>query len=352
MLFGFFKKLFSSSKPKPQPSSTFPESPPSIEIAKTVPSNSSSEASQTDCDYFSLSTSFNELLLGAQLQANQAPNALELDIINSVEKLLSGQIPESAVPRLPDVAMALLKELANDNISPEAIMSYINRDPALASEVLAMSNSALFRVSEGQIVNLDKALMVLGLNNLKTIVSSALMKRLMVIAPIYFRMFGQHLWQHSLDCGHACRALATFYGKGDPNNAYLVGLMHDVGKLAIFGVLTQALGQHLDYKPRGSVFSAIVRDHSQTLSARIASQWGLPDYLLTALAEQQDTRALVGDCSIYGFILNQANMLAEFKAIAEKAVTPEQRIDSLLVQYNIPLHLFREVFPEDFIALS
>lgn len=350
MVFGFIKRLF-SSKAKTQIPPKARNTAPRQELTQPVVAKAITESAPTDTDFFSLATSFNELLLGEPSQNSQPPNEIESFIINSVETMLHGEIPDSAVPRLPDVAMALLKELADTNISPEAIMSYINRDPALASEVLTMSNSALFRVSEEKIVNLDKALVLLGLNNLKTIVSSALMKRLMVIAPIYFRMFGQQLWQHSLDCGHACRALAKFYGKGDPNNAYLVGLMHDVGKLAIFGLLTKALAQHLDYKPRGAVFSAIVRDHSQALSARIADKWNLPDYLLKALAEQQGTGSM-SDCSIYGFILNQANMLAEFKAIAEKSVKSGQSFESLLEQYSIPVHLFREVFPEEYSVLA
>ncbi len=315
---------------------------PEIALASPIP-----EREQTDSDRLSLATSFNDFLLGAQTKDIQAPNEAELFVINGLENMLRGKIPDSAVPRLPEVAMALLKELADPNVTQETIMAYINRDPALASEVLHMSNSALFRVMSGQkIVNLDKALVVLGLNNLKAIVSSALMKRLMLIAPIYFRMFGQHLWQHSLDCAHTCRALAKLYGRADPNNAYLVGLMHDTGKLAIFSLLTQSLAQNLDIQPRGSVFSGIVRDNSQSLSARIAREWSLPDYLLIALDEQIEAKS-IADCSIYGSILNQANMLAEFKAVAEIAVKSNESFDAMLQKHGIPLHLFREVFPKE-----
>lgn len=248
--------------------------------------------------------------------------------------------------------MALLKELTSVNVTQEVIMSYITRDPVLASEVLRMSNSTLFRDSSREkIVNLDSALVMLGLNNLKAIVSSVLMKRLLAIAPIYFKMFGQHLWQHSLECAHACRALAKVYGRADPNNAYLVGLMHDTGKLAIFNLLIQALAQNLDIQPRGSVFSAIVRDNSHVLSARIAREWALPDYLLTALDEQNGLLALE-ELSIYGFILSQANTLAEFKVIAEKAVRAQQPFEVLLQKYSIPLNLFQEVFPKETALLT
>ncbi|MGZ5052038.1 MAG: HDOD domain-containing protein [Methylobacter sp.] len=315
--------------------------PPQVELVAVIP-----EHKPNSGETLSLATSFSDFLLGVHSQDNQPPNQAERFIINGLEGMLRGSIPESAVPRLPDVAMALLKELANPNVSQEAIMAHITRDPALASEVLHMSNSALFRVMSGpKIVNLEKALIVLGLDNLKAIVSSALMKQLMAIAPIYFRMFGQHLWQHSLDCAHSCRTLAKLYGRADPHNAYLVGLMHDTGKLAIFNLLTQSLAQNLDIQPRGSVFSHIVRDHSQELSAKIAREWLLPEYLLTALDEQIAAKP-ASVSSIYGSILNQANILAEFKAVAEKAVRTNENFEGLLEKYSISLPLFKEVFPQ------
>lgn len=351
MIFDFIKRLFSYSKriSKAVPAVIADQAYsklPEPEFIKSIP-----ERSQDNFDRLALATSFNDLLLETQTNNIQPPNESERFVINGLEQMLRGKIPDSAVPRLPEVAMALLKELTNLDATQETIMSYIDRDPALASEVLRMSNSVLFRVSSREeIVNLDRALVLLGLSNLKNIVSSALMKRLMLIAPIYFRMFGQHLWQHSLDCAHACRMLAKFHGQADPNNAYLVGLMHDTGKLAIFSLLTQALGQNLDIQPRGSVFSYIVRDNSQSLSARIAHDWLLPAYLLTALDEQIELKS-TADCSIYGFILNQANMLAEFKIIAEMAVKSNERFDTLLEKHSIPLSLFKEVFPTETEAL-
>jgi hypothetical protein len=58
------------------------------------------------------------------------------------------------------------------------------------------------------------------------------------------------------------------------------------------------------------------------------------------------------DCSIYSFILNHANILAEFKTVAEKAVKNGQSFESLLAQYSIPVHLFKEVFPDEYRALA
>lgn len=72
--------------------------------------------------------------------------------------------------------------------------------------------------------------------------------------------------------------------------------------------------------------------------------------LITALDEQIDANA-ISDCSIYGFILGQANMLAEFKSIAEVAIKSNERFDALLEKHSIPLNLFREAFPDETVAL-
>jgi HD-like signal output (HDOD) protein len=358
MVLGFFKKMFSAD----DKTASKPSQP--VQAQKPVQSNRAVNPTPTPTaaaesrraemasatDYSQLSSSFNDFLLDSADQEQLQPNEIEQFIIQTLEEMLQGDIPDAVVPRLPDAAMALLKELSDPNISAQTIMAQINRDPVLASEVLTMSNSALFRGAQAEkIVNLEKAVVLLGLNNLKMIVSSALMQRLMVIAPVYFRMFGQHLWQHSLDCAHACKALSNMYGQSDPNNAYLVGLMHDIGKLAIFGLLIKALSRHLDYKPRGSVFSGIVRNHSQALSVRIARKWNLPDYLIEALAEQQSGHNL-SEFSIYGLILNQANILAEFKTIADKNAQSPEQFDELATRYSIPLHLYRQAFPEQPIA--
>jgi HD-like signal output (HDOD) protein len=347
MIFGLIKRLLFNSKQitifAPVAHHELPQS--KSHQPNTI--NLTSEHKQSNFDQLSLATNFNDILFDAHENYNQHPNESERFVINKLENMLRGKIPDSAVPRLPEVAMALLKELANTNITQETILSYINRDPALASEVLRISNSALFRVGDSEeIANMERAITLLGLDNLKNIVSSALIKRLMLIAPIYFRMFGQHLWQHSLDCAQACKALAKFHGHADPNNAYLVGLMHDIGKLAIFSLLTQALGEHLDIEPRGSVFSYIVRDNSQSLSVRIARDWVLPDYIITALDEQIDTNSTT-NTSTYGLILSQANMLAEFKSIAELAIKSNERFDALLEKHSIPLDLFKEAFPNE-----
>ena len=297
-------------------------------------------------DQRALASAFNELLL----EANQTDDALDLNdaeryILRRLDGLLTGEIPESIVPKLPEVAASLFRELSDPNVSLDRILTHLNRDPAMVSEVLRLANSPVFRVSSEPLENLDRAVVLLGLQNLKALVSSVLMKPVMEIRPIYFRMFGQHLWQHSLDCAQACQALDRLQRRGEPFNSYLVGLMHDVGKLAIFRQLIDSFREVAPgIQPRGVFFSRVVRDKSARLTLHIVEQWSFPSYLRRALEEQQDGWP-TENRSAYGFILQQANMLAEFRHIADSEAQGEARFAELAEQYRIPVDLYQQVFP-------
>jgi HD-like signal output (HDOD) protein len=297
-------------------------------------------------DRHALANSFSELLLESQRGSEAfVLNDSERYILDRVDELLNGDIPDAIIPKLPDVATSLFRELSDPDVSQDRILSYLNRDPALVSEVLRLANSPLFRVSPDPLENLDRAVVLLGLQNLKSLVSSVLMKPILEIRPIYFRMFGQHLWQHSLDCAQACQVIDRHHHRGDPFNSYLVGLMHDVGKLAIFRLLIDSFREVApNIQPRGEFFSQIVRDKSARLTLHIVEQWSFPPYLRQALAEQQEAWP-AEDRSIYGFFLQQANMLAEFRHIVECQAKTGDDFDELAVRYRIPIDLYRQVFP-------
>ena len=297
-------------------------------------------------DQKALAAGFCDLLLDADPEDSPTPNAAERFIVSELERLLGEDVPDETIPRLPEVAATLMRELADPDISQQRILLHVNRDPAIAAEVLRMANSPLYRVGGDPIENLDAALRLLGLNRLKGLVSSVLMKPMLDIRPIYFRLFGQNLWQHSLDCAEACQTLAMRMGHGNPFNAYLVGLIHDIGKLVIFRLLVESFRRvDPNVQPRGVVFSGIVRDKSARLSYHIVSQWSLADYLTTALDEQ--TPGHLGSIrSEYGEILHQANMLAEFKLLAERRVRRPEDFRELLEQFQVSEVFFQAIFPK------
>ncbi len=302
--------------------------------------------SQTDKQQ--LASGFVNHLLDNEKNEEQQANESEQFILAGVAQMIAEGVPESSIPRLPEVAALLLKDLDNPDINQNKILDQLKKDPALAADVLKLANSPLFRLSENKVDNLDRALLVLGLDNLKSIISSVLMKPMLDIKPIYFRMFGRELWQHSLDCAQACQNLCKQYGKGDPYSAYLVGLTHDIGKLVIFQLLIESFRQfNPDTSPRGAVLSNIFTAESPSLSLIIVNQWELSDYVATALNEQivNGSSASKTDQSIYGLILNQANSLAEFKLLSSHRAENLEQFEEMLEQWKISRHIYDIAFP-------
>lgn len=348
-----FKRLFSGAQPRIATLSTAaaPAVDPGLEPVPAIGSSPVTSVARVappvDIDHTVLVSAFVDLLLENNLPGDLTPNEAERYILEELKRLLANGIPDRAVPQLPEVALTLLRELGDPEVAQEKILFHLKRDPAIASEVLRLANSPMFRVGEGRVENPERALMLLGMDTLKSIVSAVLMKPLLDIRPIYFRLFGQDLWQHSLDCAQACQNLVKFYRRGDPFNAYLVGLTHDVGKLAIFRLLIDSFQRiHPDVNPRGAVFSDIVRQQSPALSLYIVRQWSLPEFLITAL-EEQFTQQSATEVSSYGFVLRQANMLAEFKLISTRMASGEQDIATLMERYGIPAALYAVAFPPE-----
>lgn len=293
-----------------------------------------------------LAMSFVDLLLESSAQHDLAPNEAEQFILQELERLLSNGVPDRVVPQMPEVATNLLRELSDPNVSQDIILGHLHRDPAITAEVLKLANSPLFRTGNARIENLERALLQLGMNTLKSIVSTVLMKPMLDIRPIYFRMFGQHLWQHSLDTAQACQHLARYFGQGDPFNAYLVGLTHDVGKLTIFRLLIESFQRvHPDVQPRGAVFSRIVSERSPPLTMQILKHWGMPVFVQQAVEELDDSRS-AAEVSGYGFILRQANILAEFRWLLGDTQPNSDEGRALMEKFGVPLLLLKTAFPE------
>lgn len=339
----FWRNLFGSKSPSPVPAKLQPEPKPTPAVILSP----HSDPDYVGMDRHALANSFNELLLESQQgSCGLVPNDAERYILERVETLLSGTIPDSMIPKLPEVAASLFRDLSDPDVHQDRILSHLNRDPAMVSEVLRLANSPVFRVTEDPLENLERAVVLLGLQNLKSLVSSVLMKPIMEIRPIYFRMFGQHLWQHSLDCAQACQNLDRASQRGDPFNSYLVGLMHDVGKLVIFRLLVDSFREVApDIQPRGEFFSQLVCDKSARLSLHMVEQWSLPAYLRLAVEEQQESW-LTDNRSHYGHVLQQANMLAEFKHIVESQAGRSESFAELSARYRIPTELYYQVFPQ------
>lgn len=132
------------------------------------------------------------------------------------------------LPSPPMVVTKVLSMLKDPDFSVRQLSRVISDDAALASRTLAVSRSARY-AQRHQPTTVHEAILVIGYQTLRNIViATAAQSFLMKNSKV-----AERLWSHSLAAALAARMLAQRSGFGDPDVAFLAGLMHDVGEMVL-----------------------------------------------------------------------------------------------------------------------
>ena len=133
------------------------------------------------------------------------------------------------LPTLPEAATKALA-VANDRNSRLADFSaIIERDPTLATGILKLANSALFRVG-CELANLNQAVVRLGLRQCKNLIVSVGVRSLFNKVPGALQQCNI-LWEHSLTVGCLSRSLNKTLETGYQGEEFSCGLAHDIGRI-------------------------------------------------------------------------------------------------------------------------
>ena len=191
------------------------------------------------------------------------------------------------LPSLPFVATKVMQLTTSPNTTMRQMEEVILRDSALASKVLKYSNSALYGRS-GQITSMTDALVLLGFSTVKTIVIASSVKSMHSSAGHGYSVAGKTLWAHSIESGIAARLLARQKRKDLVEEAFIVGLLHDIGKNVIESKLPGYVRELIALKKKGDLTFEEIEEqvlginHSE-LGAILCSKWNFPEVLEKAI---------------------------------------------------------------------
>ena len=275
--------------------------------------------------------------------ADKVPGSLERQVYQQVLSVIRTGVPPESLPKCPATITELLRVLGDENATYQDVARLINEEPLIASEVVKVANSPLFRPKAGEVTSVEHAAQLLGMRELASIASTVMMKKVFDIKPIYFKLFSKYLWDHSLHCAWACRYLAKKAGE-DPFTAHLIGLVHDIGKLVIFQELIGALrNTHPGLHPDEEVVASIVDDTAAQLSCVSLKHWNLPVKIQVAVCEQTG-KSHPEDYSTLGYILYSANILSEIWMLRQDGAITGQQAAELLSGHGIEPGVLDAVF--------
>lgn len=146
------------------------------------------------------------------------------------EKLLKLLETKGDLPPLSDVLINLESRINNPETDIEDISDLINTEPVLSGRLIRLSNSVLFGGGREEVLDLNSAIMRLGLKMVLDLVYSVELPGTFKKPKSFNHM---EFWKHSLGVAYLSRSLVSHDrgSKEDLEASYLSGLMHDVGIL-------------------------------------------------------------------------------------------------------------------------
>jgi len=146
-----------------------------------------------------------------------------------IEKL--GQLPT-----LPQVVQKIVTMIDRPETSAEGLGRLIEKDQVLSAKVLQLANSPFYGFP-ARIASVSHAVVVLGLNVVKGLTLGATVFDMMKAAGM------DELWRHSLGVAMVAHVLATRVGHKNPEELFVAGLLHDLGKVVMYVKLPETVAR-------------------------------------------------------------------------------------------------------------
>jgi len=147
----------------------------------------------------------------------------------SREQAVTNAIREiSHIATLPEITLKIIELVESPTSTAQDLHKVIANDPALCSRILKVVNSAFYGLP-GQIGSINRAIVLLGLNAVKNIAIAASLAKLFRGGSLTPDFSAKDLWTHSIGTAAASKMIADHLKMGLSDEAFLAGLIHDIG---------------------------------------------------------------------------------------------------------------------------
>ncbi|MBN1522681.1 MAG: HDOD domain-containing protein [Candidatus Aureabacteria bacterium] len=208
------------------------------------------------------------------------------DVLSSIVKKID------TLPTLPTTFAKINNMIQNPKTSANDISDVVSKDQVLTARLLKLVNSSLYGFP-GRITTVSSAVVILGFNALKNLVLSSSVFDLFQVTGKSEVIDLNEFWKHSIACAVASRLIAVQIDYGEPEELFVAGLLHDIGKLVEIQYL-QASFMNVIEKTRsskiliGDAEKEILGFTHSDIGFLLGKKWKLPLSLNEAIACHND----------------------------------------------------------------
>ena len=220
---------------------------------------------------------------------------------------------------LPEVTLRIADVIDDPTSSARDLHQIVASDPALSSRILKVVNSSFYGMPR-QIGSMNRAISLLGLNAVKNIAMAASLGKIFRTSSAIEHFDAKALWSHSLNTAVATCLVARESGSGCPDEAFLAGLLHDIGLMvelqhdqSMFRSIMTGMETDESGAPSSSLIAAeedFFGVNHQDLGAVLCEQWKFPRSLVSSTAHHHAPGQLTGDESMMPWFVHIADRLS------------------------------------------
>lgn len=240
------------------------------------------------------------------------------------EKLKKVLSQAKDLPTLPSIATNALQLMNNPRTSMKDLGRVIGSDQSITSKLLRMVNSAYYGFPR-RISTISQALVVIGVEGLRSLIMG------LSVQSMFTSDIGRTLWGHSVSTAASARLLTQKFGNVHPEESFVVGLIHDIGRLILF----QNFPEEFKY------FNLIEKDSINTLKeerdyfgmdhgeigSKIGINWNLPQKIIDAIHYHHKPNMVPQNQVVY--IVNLAESIAVYIHDSNIAASKKLPVPSL-----------------------
>lgn len=185
---------------------------------------------------------------------------------------------------MPPIASLVMDKISDPKTTAKQLHEIIAKDQALAARVLRIANSPLYGCAR-TITRLTDAIMIMGFSSIKSLVMTSALHD-------FFKKFGlaeKLMWEHSIVAASVSKKIARTVRFSRIEEAFLAGLMHDLGKVILNLKLPEKMLEIVQevYNNQGITFQTLEMnafgfDHAQ-VGQLVARKWNFAEEIEEAI---------------------------------------------------------------------
>lgn len=241
--------------------------------------------------------------------------------VSRAQKLLEAI---DALPPLPAVALRVMEVAQNPKSSASDLALVVSSDPGLSGRILRVVNSAAYRRAR-EVTSVQEALVTLGFVQARNMAISGAIAG--AYAPdalnVLFRI--EVFWRHSIAVAFKAAEFAAKSRKLDVPSAFTAGILHNMGRLAMYYADPAGLDQAIaEAMARGVALEAVEAellgaDHAE-VGGLLARRWKLPQDIQEAVARHHTAEA--GEVTLAGMVAAADRFVTGYGLLPGYSVPP------------------------------